>query len=130
MALVNFEGTVLYNLINSTFAFHLTGSRFFKVQTKISDWDFFVKYEESVITFLIDLGFKETNISSYSDRGVVAVYRHHEGVDVQLVKDPSLRQRIQEVFKSSGNIPHKENQKATETWNFAYDIAMSMVGHS
>ena len=60
----------------STFAFYLTGSRFYGEVTAQSDWDFFVLDHANLDYWLLDNGFILLDSHKYNDPATVMVYRH------------------------------------------------------
>lgn len=88
----------------SSFNFHLTGSRFFKTDNDGSDYDFFTENNEEVVRFLLDLGFglPQTKYETDDvDDNCSAIMRHSCGVDVQLSIDVKTRLVVQSIIFSS-----------------------------
>jgi len=101
----------------------LTGSRFFGVSSSDSDYDFFTGDTPGLDYFLEELGF-ECVVSDYNDNNCKYVCRHHEAhIDVQVVKDPCMKEAIQESMKRWGVIPRSSSKSYnTSLWNFASDL--------
>ena len=98
--------SIVETLHDSSFNFHLTGSRFFGGVNAESDWDLFVEVSEEVIQFLISIGFENDFGLSYDDPSIIAVYYgycvHHGRlvkVDVQLVGNAELKLEVQRVLQ-------------------------------
>ncbi len=114
---------MLNELKISDIPFHLTGSRFFGVNTPESDWDFFTDYNEETEKFLREKGFHEIrNSTRYSDSETVTVYRWHDTannqIDIQLVRDIALKNQIQNILKNMGY-----TNPTTAMWNLAFKVA-------
>lgn len=87
----------------------MTGSRYFGHHNYFSDWDFFTLNEVGVEERLIRYGF--TTIFPYFlplDPNVVLVLRK-SGVDVQIVRNAELRNKVQKVIKTYG-LPSRDSR--------------------
>lgn len=88
----------------SEYTFYQTGSRFLGTAKGRSDHDFFALECDEILTLLKLLEFVELkpNQTKYGlDPGVKSVWRKAK-VDIQLVEDPELRSKMQNVIKDSG----------------------------
>lgn len=103
---------ILLGMQNSEFKFHLTGSTYFRGAGK--DLDFFVEDSNNIRSFLQSLGFKRRS-SNYIDCNCIEVWRKDESIDVQIVYNAELKQRVQEKFKNKGII-----NPTTEQWDLAF----------
>jgi hypothetical protein len=100
-------------------SFYLTGSRFFGTNHKNSDYDYFTEYTEEIIQILGSIGFQMESTSNYRDTNTIMVMRGHNWcggqIDIQLVNDVSLKDKIQKRFKELGI-----NKPTQEEWNLAF----------
>jgi len=107
-------------LRNSTINFHLTGSHFFHSATVASDIDFFAQDDEKTAKFLVDCGFKRLETSSYIDTQTTAVFRKGS-IDVQLVRDVALKDKVQEKIKALfPKFPHLTKLQQCEIWESGF----------
>ena len=114
---------MVQKLIQSTYQFHLTGSRFFQFNRPDSDWDFFVQYSFEVEQFIVGLGFAfvEGSDNNYTDFSNIRIYRHPDGVDVQMVLDEKVKNTVQNLIKLY--VPSKilKDKKLTPSiWNICF----------
>ena len=90
-------------LDRSEFNFYLTGSRFFKTESPISDFDYFVQDSQEVRNFLHDNSFHTVGAlglvpPQYLDEQTVnVVYR--DDIHIQLVKDVTVKHQAQELLR-------------------------------
>ncbi len=127
---VNFTRQVdpLESLENSPFKFYLTGSRFFGNNRKSSDYDFFAVYCTDVEEFLQREGFRNISLvetNYFGTDGIKGLYRN-SNVDVQLVSDPELKARVQEVLKNSEQFMNAGKPNRKVMWSLALEFAVSM----
>lgn len=100
------KDAVLFALNQSSFTFYLTGSRFFGGNSSTSDHDFYVDGSKDYVnleTFLRSIGFYldfETE-DSYTDDLIMAVFKHPEGVHVQIVRDIEAKTDVQNTLGAS-----------------------------
>lgn len=111
-------------LHKSTFKFHLTGSRYFGTAHNGSDTDFFVQDSPEVRKFLEENGFK-TIPGKYRDTQTTDVFKR-ESIDIQVVKDYSLKLKAQELIlfmcaNKHFKWPYKNER--CKLWNCAFYIA-------
>lgn len=123
---------------SSKFDFYLTGSRYFGNATEKSDWDFFVQYDDQIVKFLLDLGFKRNyNEKAYDDKGVSAVYTFvptkytgfedisdsPEHIDVQLTKHAWYKLEVQKYIKHKylDELIACQKSKRKDIWNKVYN---------
>jgi hypothetical protein len=90
---------------------YLTGSRFFGTETPQSDLDVFTKFSQKAQKNLTEMGFTvlPKPQSNYTDSLTAEVWRKVEKfstnhIDVQLVTDIALKQRIQDSLLKSGAV--------------------------
>lgn len=124
-----FSSVRLALAINEDFEFILTGSRFFGYNTEKSDWDFFTQAPPdpvNLITFLTELGFQSIYRTGYKDREITVVYRHPtERIDIQVVKDAALKNKIQErLLTLAGIILMRNIPKDVQStlWDMMYAL--------
>ena len=99
---------VLHKLLTQLgYKIYPTGSRYFNSDTPHSDFDFFIEKsffdEYKVEEFLTSLGFYLFSTSAYKDSQTIAVYTTgygHGKIDIQIVKDASLKYRAQLLLKT------------------------------
>lgn len=124
---------------NSSYKFHLTGSRFFGKATQVSDWDFFCENSQEIRNFLRDLGFRELSktkrfgkdavkVTSYEfayvDQNVAEVWRHKlYQIDVQLQKDVGLKLTAQNILKEILPCVGLAKEQRFKLWNAAFRAA-------
>lgn len=107
----------------SPFKFFLTGSRFFtgRYQTS-SDHDYFTEYSEDVMLFLSNIGFKIHSDTTYNDSETQVVMRGYfpftGWIDIQLVNDAKLKNKIQDMLKKNDIL-----KPTTEQWDMAFKFA-------
>jgi hypothetical protein len=100
----------------SKFQFNLTGSRFLECEQKESDYDFFTQDSPEVRAFLNLMEFQElappkNHTCTIGDGGCMEAHYHLDPsvssvwrrakVDIQLVEDPELRLKMQNIIKGS-----------------------------
>lgn len=120
----------------SNFTFYPTGSRYFGTQSLSSDYDFFVErdaqgayYPSPLITFLTQSSFRLEYLSPYKDENTCDLYRAWDSklnaqIDIQIVKDAPLKQRIQEEIKRLGsNLIPKDKLHAQIFWDLCFKLA-------
>ena len=124
----NDSATVVALLHASPIEFHMSGSRFFGGHTEGSDWDFFTKDTPETRGFLEFSGFEKLRRKYYGGNHIKnnanAVYRLGK-VDVQLIDDPELKLKAQDILQSSpAIIKNFLNNKvsAKELWDWVYTI--------
>jgi len=123
---------------HAKFNFILTGSRFFGHANINSDYDFFVQSHKSdsdyindysqyeLVDFLTKLGFYKHIESSYLDNNTGDVYRYVPDkcspiwIDVQIVYDAELKEKIQNKLKYYGWIMPKDKLSRILMWNLCY----------
>lgn len=111
-------GSAILDAMNrSPLEFHLTGSRFFGTATTNSDWDFFVQDGPGVQDKLLWLGFMHLTEHSYKDSNTLEVWRYTTLVHVQVVKDATLKAKIQKIFKSRNIL-----RPSRKCWDLAYEL--------
>lgn len=114
---------MVQKLIQSPYQFHLTGSRFFQFNRPDSDWDFFVQYSFEVKEFIVGLGFEfvEGSDNKYTDFSNINIYRHPDGVDIQMVLDEKVKDTVQNFIKLyiPSNIL-KDKTLAPSIWNICF----------
>lgn len=119
--------------------FQLTGSRFFGTSTEKSDWDFFTQDSPGVRLWLTTNGFVDsTGGTGYVDDGlcvdVFTFVGEHERfnpsqyIQVQLVKDFSLKQKIQEQLSRMYPTFTRDKNLARAIWKGAYEFYS--MGHN
>jgi hypothetical protein len=81
-------------LSESSYRFHLTGSRVFGGYNKESDWDYFCKHTMEVQHFLAENGFKAEHIS-YETATLVMV---RGDIHIQLVSDFGKKLNVQNMI--------------------------------
>jgi hypothetical protein len=108
MSLMRKLWKVLRELQTSSFTFYETGSRFFGVNARKSDYDFFVGLDQvgrgSLEKFLYDLGFREEKVEAYTgDRSIVSVFRHFDHpIDIQIVESAYQKKAAQDTLIRMG----------------------------
>jgi len=131
---------VIKTLLDSTFVFYLTGSRFFKTNHSTSDWDFFITDSPEVRSLLVFNGFR--NICPITSASLMKCYPEDPNicdvygagmVQIQLVKDADQKQRAQEFLntmptrlRSLFNEDSK-NKEAQDWWRWAYSTTLRPV---
>ena len=117
------QNTVLQSLQNSEFTFYLTGSIYF--QGAGNDLDFFVEYSQTNLNYFLEsLGFQSISNPKYGDSETVNVYRYFYSfyqIDIQVVKNATCKQKIQEVFKSVNIL-----SPTREQWELGYSLYKAM----
>ena len=125
---------VIQTLMNCTFEFHLTGSRFFGVHKPHSDYDFFVKDSREVRAQLEHMGFSFQAAEGYSDdvsiSAIYVLYLGSEIIQVQVIKEDEflIKKEAQDLLASvygdfrntvvAAKMP--EDKKARKSlWEFA-----------
>jgi hypothetical protein len=106
------------------FDFYLTGSRYFGTESSDSDWDFFTTDSEVLRDWLRVCGFKRITAGDRDYPGqdnqqeLIDIYKHPEGVDVQIVQDVVKKQIVQSAIKESGifNSPYLSNLLSDRLW--------------
>ncbi|MEK0326842.1 MAG: hypothetical protein QQN63_14185, partial [Nitrosopumilus sp.] len=95
------EGIAIEAMNASQFTFYSTGSRFLGTAKKNSDRDFFSLNSPSVITFLNFMEFEKVepakNPKYMLDPSISSVWKRGK-VDVMLVDDPELRDKMQLIL--------------------------------
>ena len=130
--IVNTQDTVQSLLDRSEFHFYLTGGRFFKTESPISDCDYFVQDSREVRSFLGNEGFRglewdyeEMQNQDYKDHQTVVVLASEDcGTHIQLVENAAIKEKAQELL-----LAFPELVKALEVlkdrrsflWNRLYD---------
>ncbi len=98
------EGIAIEAMNASQFTFYSTGSRFLGTAKKNSDRDFFSLNCPDVITFLNFMEFEKvepsTNPSYSRDPSISSVWKRGK-VDIMLVNEPELREKMQLILKES-----------------------------
>jgi len=103
--IVNSKDVVTSVLERSDFDFYLTGSRFFKTETPISDYDYFVQDSDEVRKFLHGSSFRVVNafdcdeFPEYYDNQTVVVFEK-DGVHIQLVRNVDTKNDAQELLRT------------------------------
>ncbi len=92
---------VFFAMANSEYKFYLTGSRFFGTQQQNSDWDFFVQKTISIDNDLSGMGFKREEKPSYIDPICDTVWKHPDGIHVQVVDDGRLKETAQLIIQNN-----------------------------
>ncbi len=99
--------------------FHLTGSNFFIGSGR--DIDYFVQNRVGLQLELERIGFYYISNSKYGDSNCVTVMRAYDEyqrqIDIQIVVDASLKQRVQEKLKEVGY-----KHPTMEEWNLAFAL--------
>ena len=128
---------VIQTLMNCTFEFHLTGSRFFGVHKPHSDYDFFVKDSREVRAQLEHMGFSFQAAEGYSDdvsiSAIYVLYLDSEIIQIQVIKesDFSIKKEAQDLLSSIygnyrnavGIVKMPEDKDARKNlWEFAKGI--------
>lgn len=90
---------VIYNLEASEFTFHQTGSQLFGGMNELSDYDFYAEDSSEIQAWLLAQGFELHFLAYNDDPQIVSVYRHVEGIDVQLVEDIAKKTLVQDILK-------------------------------
>jgi len=122
---------VLAELANSSFEFHLTGSRFFGYYNPESDWDFFVEAQalyggSGLLDFLQDAGFylESSPVDYRGMTGITQIWKHgYAPVHIQVVEDAKAKVNVQCTLNSDSRLVtqmgklSKEGRKAL--WNAA-----------
>lgn len=133
------SNSIVKALEDSEYRFYLTGSRLFRGATE-GDWDFFTTNCPQVESFLIHLGFEELSNNEHYPQSdnvqeLVSVWRHPDGVDVQLVVGAEKKAAIQNVLTSTFVLTHAHKDDAAGIWRRAYSIfnagmefAYSLIG--
>lgn len=95
---------ILFKMNASEYCFVLTGSRYFVTNSPTSDYDYFTEDTNDVRDFLYRNSFGNARKGMYDDVSVSAVFRHPEGVDVQLLKEGMVQRKrdAQRKFKECG----------------------------
>ena len=105
--IVNTQDTVQSLLDRSEFHFYLTGGRFFKTESPISDCDYFVQDSREVRSFLGNEGFRgfewnyeELRNQDYlKDHQTVVVLASEDcGTHIQLVENAAIKEKAQELL--------------------------------
>lgn len=131
--------SLLSILETSKYKFYLTGSRYFvkyatvessSEKTEVSkntDYDYFIEYDESVLQYLLDLGFDYLAANEYSKQSEILEDKYMKGVmigskytfyndqnivgvcfspcrtiDIQLVKNLQLKKEVQRILSCMG----------------------------
>jgi len=86
--------------------FYSTGSRYFGTNSADSDYDFFTTYNTKILSDLITNGFQEIDsmygkFGNGTDPHLLRIFRKGK-VDIQLVKDENIKQKVQEVLSKTG----------------------------
>ena len=117
----NIVPSELNHLAASEFDFFLTGSRFFKTSyCEQSDWDFYVQDTAEVETFLLKLGYSSS--LKYDDRFTTCVMTKEEAgvkIDIQLVRDATLKTKAQKLLTKSIRATPKEVHEVL--WDLAFE---------
>ena len=90
---------MVQKLVNSSFEFHPTGSRFFGGSRLDSDWDFMIANSSEVENFLIQNGFEDLSTEEYNDDPLIDKVYRYGIVDVQLSSDVERKLHVQKVLK-------------------------------
>ena len=111
--------TTLDKLNKMSEFFRLTGSTFFTKKLGM-DIDLFVEYSDELVKKLILIGFDSISRSKYGDSNCQAVMRYHADllnpqIDIQLVKDVLLKERVQLKLEEVG-LTHPTK----EQWNMGF----------
>lgn len=119
---------VFEEMQKSSFTFHLTGSRYFRVNVKPdSDWDFFTEYSGEVCLFLESLGFEQIPGSSYEDTNTIHVFErwsvfYSDIIHVQLVtgvkKKIAAQKALNVIYQDHPEFFSLPSQKGL--WNLAF----------
>jgi hypothetical protein len=119
---------ILRTLEDSEFVFHLTGSRYFGTARPDSDTDLFVglptdRNDYHALTRLLgSLEFKATSAHDYTDIQTVQVYRHALGIDVQIVKDATVKADAQAAIRASNLLQVINKGLDRYVWDLAYRL--------
>jgi len=129
MSIIGPVKSIILELEKAPFDFHLTGSRFFGGALPNSDWDFFAENNDSIIVFLRELGFKVLTEGYKDDPQVAVVYRHNDGIDVQLTDHIVLKKDAQKYIYQSGVLRRRVSKHAARlVWQFVYHILVNHTG--
>lgn len=130
--LSNVMPEVIQTLHDSKYQFVMTGSRVFGGVTPESDYDFFVKHDESIDDFLGKLLFYRNHEKEYKDVSTVAVYTRepafsgNPAIDIQVLSPIMFEAKVAvqnillKMFK--GACLPGDKQFRRELW----DIALTM----
>lgn len=113
-------------LHNSIYLFYLTGSRFFQKYAEGSDWDFFVEDSPGLVEYLESVGFLKSSKGTYASKEILAVYKHREGVDVQIVVNAAAKEKVQQKMLAAGLTPILYATTKAQR-SFYWTIAMALV---
>lgn len=103
--------------------FYLTGSRFFGNNAENSDYDFFTEATDEVAVELAEAGFKLLSEGNYEGTSAVVAVWEKGKVQVQLVLDAPLKERIQSGIKH--HIPgfgHLDKNQRKLVWRLCYNL--------
>ena len=122
--------------------FHLTGSRFFGMETSDSDYDFFVQDSKDIHGLLLSMGFQRLPCpQSYKDSMTDVVYRRlffddgmNGQIDVQVVKCTKIKGLAQEILKEfcpehvvgHSNLVRQADPRR-KLWEMAYMMASLQI---
>jgi len=129
VAIIGNVNLVLFELQAAPFDFYLTGSHYFGGVRSDSDWDFFTESRDGLTDFLKSLGFERYAESYADDPQIALVYRHLQGVDVQIVADVQRKLNAQNLIYKSGLLKRgASKQEARMLWKFVYALPQLLVG--
>jgi len=128
---------ILDLLAESEYVFHLTGSRFFKTHTSLSDWDFFVQDDfrkgglivGTIRQFLYKNQFALMPKSDYlsTAQGINDVYQHlAANVQIQVIVDAGKKEKIQASILKNDNlmqiIKMRNKDRIKGMWETLYSL--------
>lgn len=117
---------MLEELHSLPFDFHLTGSRYFKVNTDKSDWDFICLYDENIAKRLSQLNFSCDVNSNYKDKATILVMRWYDergrNIDIQLTDDKliDIKLKAQTILRDI-----KINKPSDEQWDLVISLLIA-----
>lgn len=116
-------------ILNNSFGFQLTGSRYFGYQSNKSDWDFFVQErpKREVEKWLISRGFRcISQPTHYKDKMCLTVWRWEDEtnqIDVQIVRDAELKQKCQQWLS---HFPYALKETPKHRHAYFWDLALAL----
>ena len=120
--------TILGQMENCLYIFHVTGSHYFGTAKKGSDLDFFVQDCEAVRQWLLNHGFRKlSDGTEYTLDDQTHLVMYQSNIQIQLVEDSDVKKQAQELLFRMDmfrNLTKEYDQaQITLMWNMAFQFA-------